>query len=234
MPAVERPAKRQASPAVQAERALEPTPTGKLDWRQLLNWLRDDDLIEHEDAERTIKRFGSAQSAQHPLVRLGAAGLMRKGSPAAHGASGGKPLDTEALTEWLATRCGLPYLRIDPLKVDVGRVADVMSINYAERRSALPLLVGLNDVTVATCEPYDIAWVQEIEAHTRKPLKLVVVSPLDLKKYTTEFYTLSRSVRAAIKSGETTTRAWCRWSTGCGSTPSINAPRTSTWSHGAI
>ncbi len=207
MPAVERPAKRQASPAVQADIALEPTPTGKLDWRQLLNWLRDDELIEREDAERTIKRFGAAQSAQHPLVRLGAAGLVRKGSQGAHGASGGKPLDTEALTEWLAARCGLPYLRIDPLKVDVGRVADVMSINYAERRSALPLLVGLNDVTVATCEPYDIAWVTEIEAHTRKPLKLVVVSPLELQKYTTEFYTLSRSVRAAIKSGETSTVA---------------------------
>ncbi|HMU74671.1 MAG TPA: hypothetical protein PKD69_02770 [Elusimicrobiota bacterium] len=33
-------------------------------------------------------------------------------------------------------------MRIDPLKVDVGRVAEVMSINYAERRSALPVQVG--------------------------------------------------------------------------------------------
>ncbi len=198
MPAVERPAKRQTSQTgstAQADIPLEPAPVGKLEWRRLLDWLSDDDLIDREDAERTIKRFGSAHSAQHPLVRLGAAGLVRKGGA-------GKALDTEALTEWLAGRCGLPYLRIDPLKVDVGRVADVMSINYAERRSALPLQVGLNDVTVATCEPYAIDWVPEIEAHTRKPLKLIVVSPLELQKYTTEFYTLSRSVRAAIKSGE--------------------------------
>ena len=34
-----------------------------------------------------------------------------------------------------------------------------MSINYAERRHALPLNVGLTDVTIATCEPLDIAWV---------------------------------------------------------------------------
>ncbi len=195
MPAVERPAKRQTGPTAQADIPLEPVPTGKLDWRRLLDWLSDDDLIERADAERTIKRFGAAHSAQHPLVRLGAAGLVRKGTE-------GKTLDTESLTEWLAARCGLPYLRIDPLKVDVGRVADVMSINYAERRSALPLQIGPTDVTVATCEPYDIDWVPEIEAHTRKPLKLIVVSPLELQKYTTEFYTLSRSVRAAIKSGE--------------------------------
>jgi len=195
MPAVDRNAKRHNAPTAQADIPLDVAPTGKLEWRRLLDWLSDDDLIEGADAERTIKRFGSANSAQHPLVRLGAAGLVRKGAA-------GKTLDTDALTEWLAARCGLPYLRIDPLKVDVGRVADVMSINYAERRSALPLQVGPTDVTVATCEPYALDWVPEIEAHTRKPLKLIMVSPLELQKYTTEFYTLSRSVRAAIKSGE--------------------------------
>jgi general secretion pathway protein E len=171
------------------------TPTGRLDWRLLLKWLREDHLIGTEDAERTKKRFGAADSAQHPLVRLGAAGLTRRGSE--------KALDTEALTEWLAGRCGLPYLRIDPLKVDVGRVADVMSISYAERRRALPLQYGAQEVTIGTCEPFDTGWVAEIEAHTRRPVKLVLVSPLELQKYTTEFYTLSKSVRAAIKTGET-------------------------------
>ncbi|HJV94581.1 MAG TPA: ATPase, T2SS/T4P/T4SS family, partial [Albitalea sp.] len=182
-----------------ADLAKPATPTGRLDWRLLLKWLREDHLITSEDAERTKKRFGSADSAQHPLVRLGGAGLTRKGS--------GKPLDTEALTEWLAGRCGLPYLRIDPLKVDVGRVAEIMSISYAERRRALPLQFGLHDITVATCEPFDTAWVPEIEGHTRKTLKLVLVSPLELQRYTTEFYTLSRSVRAAIKTGESSALA---------------------------
>ncbi len=182
-----------------ATRPPEPPPTGKLDWRQLLGWLRDDGMIEHDEADKTMKRFGSTQSAQHPLVRLAAAGLQRKGP------SGGaiKTLDIEALTAWLAQRCGMQYLRIDPLKVDVGRVADVMSITYAERRLALPLQVVLTEITVATCEPFDIAWVPEIEAHTRKSIKLVLVSPLELQKYTTEFYTLARSVRSAAKKGET-------------------------------
>ncbi|HWH82175.1 MAG TPA: GspE/PulE family protein, partial [Burkholderiaceae bacterium] len=80
--------------------------------------------------------------------------------------------------------------------------AEIMSISYAERRKALPLNVGLNEVTIATCEPLDVSWVPEIEAHVRKSIKLVVVSPLELTRYTTEFYTLSRSVRNAIKTGE--------------------------------
>ena len=178
-------------------------PTGPLDWRLLIDWLREDRLIDADEADRTIQRFGAAQSAQHPLVRLGAAGLPR----VVGGTATGKTWDVDSLTEWLAGRCGLPYLRIDPLKVDVGRVADVMSITYAERRRALPLQVGLNEVTVATCEPFDIAWVPEIEAHTRRTLKLMIASPIELQKYTTEFYTLSRSVRNATKTGEAATQA---------------------------
>jgi general secretion pathway protein E len=169
-------------------------PKGRLDWRLLLQWLRDDAVVGADDAERVRKRFGG-ESSQHPQVRLGGASLTH--------AQTGRPLDTEALTEWLAGRIGLPYLRIDPLKVDVGRVADVMSIQYAEARRALPVQVGLTDITVATCEPLDAAWVSEIESHTRKAVRLAVSSPLEIQRYTTEFYTLARSVRAAAKRGET-------------------------------
>ena len=172
---------------------------GRLDWRPLLDWLRADGLISAADADSTARRFAGGHSKQHPLVRLAAADLVREGST--------KLLDVEALTEWLAARCKLPYLRIDPLRVDVGRVSEIMSISYAERRRALPLNVGLNDVTIATCEPLDVAWVPEIEAHVRKAIKLVLVSPLELARYTTEFYTLSRSVRNAIKTGETSALA---------------------------
>ncbi|MEO7010318.1 MAG: ATPase, T2SS/T4P/T4SS family, partial [Caldimonas sp.] len=161
----------------------------------LVDWLREDGVISAEDAERTNRRFAGTNSSQHPLVRLASAGLVRL--------PGTKILDVEDLTEWLARRCNIPYLRIDPLKVDVGRVAEIMSITYAERRHALPLQLGPTEVTIATCEPLDIAWVAEIESHTRKAVKLVLVSPVEIARYTTEFYTLSRSVRAAIKMGET-------------------------------
>ena len=104
---------------------------GRLEWRVLLRWLRDDGVLPAAEADKLAQRFAAGDSAQHPLVRLGAAGLAD--------ARTGTTLDVEVLTEWLAKRCGLPYLRIDPLKVDVARVADVMSINYAERRRSLPV-----------------------------------------------------------------------------------------------
>jgi general secretion pathway protein E len=167
---------------------------GRLEWRALVDWLREDGVMTPGDAQRTSQRLAAGDSAQHPLVRLANVGI--------HHAATGKPLDVEALTEWLARRAGKEYLRIDPLKVNVGRVADIMSISYAERRRALPVQIGTHEVTVATCEPFDTDWVAEIESHTRKTLKLVVVSPNELQRYTTEFYTLAKSVRAAQKSGE--------------------------------
>jgi len=160
----------------------------------MLGWLREDGLIDQEAADAVVKRFGGADSSQHPLVRLGSAGLKRLGAQTV--------FDTEALTQWLAQRFNLPYLRIDPLKVDVGRVADVMSVHYAEVRRVLPVTVGPHEIAIATAEPFDNAWVPEIEAHTRKSVKLVVSNPLDIARLTTEFFSLAKSVRAAQKTGE--------------------------------
>jgi len=174
-------------------------PTGRLDWRMLLRWLSEDGLIGRDDAVRVTQRFGAGDSSLHPLVRLAGAELTR--------AAGGKPLDTEALTEWLAKRSQIGYLRIDPLKADVGRVADVMSVHYAESRRALPIQVGATEVVIATSEPFDTAWVPEIEAHTRKTVRLVLANPVDVRRFTTEFYSLAKSVRAAQKSGETSASA---------------------------
>jgi general secretion pathway protein E len=118
----------------------------------LLGWLRDDGLVSEDDAQRVVRRFAAGSSSLHALVRLGGAGLQHQG----------RALDCEALTEWLARRVQLPYLRIDPLKVDVGRVAEVMSLQYAEMRKVLPVNVSTDAVTVATSEPFDTGWVGEM------------------------------------------------------------------------
>jgi len=123
---------------------------GPLDWRKLVEWLGENDLISAADAQRTIARCSQGQSAQHPVVRLASIGMTRL--------SDGKPLDAEAITEWLAGCAGLKYLRIDPLKVDVGKVADSMSAVYAERHKVLPVQVTPQELVIATSEPFVTDW----------------------------------------------------------------------------
>ena len=166
---------------------------GPLQWRQVVDWLREDGIITAEEAQRTINRCQHAESSQHPLVRLGAVAMQR--------AQDAKPLDTELLTEYVAQRTGLQYLRIDPLKVDVGRVADAMSASYAERHKVLPVQVTPQELVVATAEPFVDDWVAEVQRQAKREVRRVLANPQDITRYTAEFFALARSVRAAQKAG---------------------------------
>ena len=168
-------------------------PSGPLEWRGIVDWLRADGVVSAEQAQRTIARCSQAESSQHPLVRLGNVAMVR--------ASDGKPLDVDMLTEYVARRCGLDFLRIDPLKVDVGRVADAMSASYAERHKVLPVQVSSKEVVVATAEPFLYDWVEEVERQARRAVRRVMANPQDITRFTAEFYALAKSVRAAQKSG---------------------------------
>ena len=176
--------------------ARRPPPRGPLQWRDIVQGLLDDGVIGAADHAQVAQRLSAGSSSLHPLVRVAGAGLTD--------ARRGGPLDLEALTKWLAQHVQLPYLRIDPLKVDVSRVGDVMSVAYAERCKALPVQVGPSEITIATCEPYALDWVAEIGAHTRKTIRVVVANPQDIARFTTEFFTVARSVRNAQKTGEVT------------------------------
>ncbi|MDR3453617.1 MAG: ATPase, T2SS/T4P/T4SS family [Rhodoferax sp.] len=168
-------------------------PMGPVDWRRMVEWLNADGVISNEEAHRTIARCSQAESVQHALVRLASVAMQRS--------SDGKPLDIEALTQWLAGRAGLDYLRIDPLKVDVGKVADIMSAAYAERHRVLPVQVTPTEVVVATSEPFIIDWVAEVERQSRRSVRRVVASPQEIHRFTAEFFALAKSVRAAQKAG---------------------------------
>jgi general secretion pathway protein E len=166
---------------------------GPLDWRMLVEWLSEDGVISAAEAQRTIARCSQVQSAQPPLMRLASVGMTRLAD--------GKPLDIETMSQWLAGRANLAYLRIDPLKVDVGKVADTMSAMYAERHKVLPVQVTPSEVVIATSEPFITDWVQEVERQAKRSVRLVVASPLEITKFTAEFFALAKSVKAAVKSG---------------------------------
>ncbi len=169
---------------------------GVLDWQRLVAWLRDDGTISLKEAERLTARCQQGESAQHPVTRLGSLGPEREADR--------KAMDAEAMVRWLAKRAGMEYLRIDPLKVDVSKVADAFTADYAQRHKVLPVAFTAGDIVVATCEPFAKDWIAEVERQTRRQVRLVLCNPQDIARYTAEFYALAQSVRTAQKSGNHT------------------------------
>ncbi len=170
-----------------------PTPRGgTLDWRELLRWLHDDGLIDDAALRQGLDRCAHASDARHALEKIALAAL-----PCRDGGS----LELDALSAWLARRAGLPLLRIDPLKVEIGRIGDLFSLSYAQRHRILPVAADAASVTVATAEPFALSWVAELERMLRRSIKVVVANPVDIARYTVEFFNLARSVRQAQKRG---------------------------------
>ena len=97
------------------------------DLRELVNQGR----IAQDTAEQCMAiRRSAVNNQQHPLEFLASQQVDDLKRP-------GKKLDLEALTVWLAEYAGQPYLRIDPLKIDVAAVTPLMSYAFAQRHKIL-------------------------------------------------------------------------------------------------
>ncbi len=181
------------TPEVQEARALVCEDGRALTVARLVPLLVGDNLLSEEDAEQVLRFDGLSSKPEHALVSLAS---RRLNAP-----SDGKVLDIERLTAWLSERITMDIARIDPLKVDLSKVADVMSSTYAARYKILPLEVTDSEVVIATAEPFMVAWMAELEQILRKRIRLVLANPNDLSRYIVEFFSLAKSVRDAQKNG---------------------------------
>ena len=163
----------------------------RLDLDSVLAALHHDGLISEADslAVRADARSARGKLEAHPLALIANRKLTN--------ARDGKPLSLEVLTQWLADRAKLAYLKIDPMKIDAAAVTQVISLAYAQRYRILPVAVSSGHVTIATCEPFDTRWLADLGHILRRDIQRVVVNPVDLNRYLQEFYGVQRSIQRA-------------------------------------
>ncbi|MCM2376426.1 GspE/PulE family protein [Pseudomonas marginalis] len=150
----------------------------RLELHQLLPALVDGRLITPEVAQRLSAL--PASNSQHPLESIAAQGP-----------------NLETLTEWLAQHAGQPYLRIDPLKIDVAAVVPLMSHAFAQRHAILAVAVDAQTVTVASAQPHITSWEAGLAQVLKRSIKRVVANPQDIARCIGEFYRLAKSVSGA-------------------------------------
>jgi len=162
-----------------------------LDLRRLVDDLVKDERLGQEDANRLLGAVRTREQAMmHPLAYIASQGLEDQARP-------GKVLDGDTLTAWLAEKAELPVYHIDPLKIDVPKVTDVMSYAFAKRHGILCVEVTQETVVVACTQPFITGWEPQLEHVARRSVKRVFANPADIDRHLVEFYTLARSVNRA-------------------------------------
>ena len=168
----------------------------RLDLQAIFSWLLADGIVEKDKVKAHFAQaqgiLKNAAGSMHPLTAVAQCKLLSNQPP--H-----RLLTLDILTEWCAAKVGLPFIRIDPLKIDFTRVADVMSASYAARFNILPVDMNATTLTVATADPFAIEWENEIARISRRRIELVLANPLDIAQYISQFFSLAKSIRDASK-----------------------------------
>ncbi|MDG2500787.1 MAG: GspE/PulE family protein [Porticoccaceae bacterium] len=170
-----------------------------LDLGSTLKYLVSDGLLMQEDANRLAAERRNRQDAlSHPLQYIASKQCSHAGNQ--------DSLNIDVLTQWLATKSKLALVHIDPLKINVPAVTAVMSFAYAQRYDILCIEVLPQELVIATMQPFDQSWIQSLQQTSRKTVRTVVASPVDITKYTVEFYALTKSVFGAGSSANAGTK----------------------------
>jgi len=166
----------------------------KLELAYVLDLLEKEGLIKAQQRVQLANISADQTKIQiHPFISVAEQGWQSATNPS-------YPLSLETLTKWFAEKINQPYLRIDPLKIDVQKTTSVVSQAYASKLKILPVEVNETEVTIATCEPFITAWESELAHIAKLKIKRVIINPRDLERYLIEFYGISKSIIGAVDS----------------------------------
>lgn len=106
-------------------------------------------------------------------------------------------LSEELIMKAIAKHRNLPYLKIDPLKLDSDIVTRIISKPYAIKHQIAPVKLSGNTLTIATSNPFDREGIDGIKQLKGFDVEIVVATKSDIMKIITEFYGFKHSISAA-------------------------------------
>ncbi len=139
-----------------AEKLAAKNPDAVLDLRTCINDLITDGHLSQDDANLITSRSRSREeAAMHPLNYIASLKLHDQ-------LNTGGLLDDNALCHWLSERARVPLFNIDPLKINVSKVTEVMSFDFAQRHHILCVDVNSQDIVVASAQPNATGWEEQL------------------------------------------------------------------------
>lgn len=111
----------------------------------------------------------------------------------------GKTLTEDIITQALAEELKLPYIKIDPLKLDLDIVTTHIPRAFAQRHLIVPVEEKSGVLTIAVADPFDREATENLPRTTSLKIRLALASKSDILKIVREFYGFRSSVDAAKK-----------------------------------
>ncbi len=108
-----------------------------------------------------------------------------------------KVVDEDAVFQALATSWAIPFVKIDPLKLDLNIVTTTIPISFAKNHLVLPIAVSQGKLTVATPNPFNQEVLDDIRRASQLEVAAVVSTRSDIVKLIEEFFGFKRSIAAA-------------------------------------
>ncbi len=109
----------------------------------------------------------------------------------------GRILSEDAITEALAVFLNIPYLKIDPLRLDLDVVTSHIPRPFALKYLLVPVATGDNELTIAVADPFNDEVLHDFAIAHRIKIRRVLSSSSDIQKILREFYGFRASVAAA-------------------------------------
>ena len=106
-------------------------------------------------------------------------------------------LDEEMIYQILAEEWGIPFKKIDPLKLDLNLVTLTIPRSFALRHLVLPIAIIDGFLTVATANPFNADVFEDISRAIQMEVKAVISPKSDIVKLIDEFFGFKRSIAAA-------------------------------------
>lgn len=111
--------------------------------------------------------------------------------------NGNTPVTEEIIMKELARHLDIPFLKIDPLKLDADIVTKIISRPFAIKHQIVPVSISGNTLTLATSNPFNREGIDRIKQSKGYDINLVISIRSDIMKIVTEFYGFRSSLDAA-------------------------------------
>jgi general secretion pathway protein E len=147
--------------------------------------------FERRRAKQTEAVFNEKRDRPFVFIdALVALNLKRRDDPS-------KTLDEDTIFQTLAEGWKIPFVKIDPLQLDLNVVTTTIPISFAKNHLVLPVAVSQGKLTVATPNPFNLEVLEDITRACQMQVNAVVSSRSDIIKLIEEFFGFKRSIAAA-------------------------------------